>query len=124
MYNEHSVCEREINDLNEEVRYYKMLFYKEGNRRIRELFELAEMMDDETSNALRDLMNMYSDRLDRLNKVENETLTQYDKNICEALQRQCRIMIAELFQTMKQLHVLDDEEKEIGGIKKRECLNK
>lgn len=56
MWNEHSVCERKIEDLKEEVEYYKSLFYNEcearhraidelHTRRVKELFELADILD-------------------------------------------------------------------------------
>lgn len=134
MYNEHSVCEREIEELKEEVEYYKTLFHNEyearqrtidemDSRRIKELFEMAELMSNETNTALRDLMDGYLKRLDDLRK-EKEEATKKDKGVVEVLIRQCKKMTAELFQTMKRLNVLDDEEVEIGAIKKREYVIK
>ncbi|WP_353856748.1 nucleoside 2-deoxyribosyltransferase [Bacillus sp. Bos-x628] len=40
MYNEHSVCEREIEDLKEEVEYYKMLHHNEYEARQRLMEEV------------------------------------------------------------------------------------
>ena len=69
---------------------------------------------------LRKLMNKYDDRYDKLERERQEAKREEsveDELTIEAMQRQCRIMIAELFQTMKALNVLDDEEVEYGGIK-------
>lgn len=135
MYNEHSVCEREIEELKEEVEYYKTLFHNEyearqrnidelHSRRIKELFEMAEFMSNETNTVLRDLMDSYLKRLDNLRKEKEEATNEEDKGVVEVLIRQCKKMTAELFQTMKRLNVLDGEEVEIGAIKKREYVIK
>lgn len=77
---------------------------------------------DKVERELRDLMHLYDERcmkieLDRLEAKESEDFE--SEIINECLQRQCRIMRAELFKTMKKLGVLDEEEVLYGGIKNK-----
>jgi hypothetical protein len=71
---------------------------------------------------LRRLMDLYCDRGLRLEKERKEAKRYEDYDgvdTVDVLQRQCRKMIAELFQTMKRLGLLDEEEIAFGGIKKK-----
>lgn len=72
-----------------------------------------------TENELRGLMNLYLKRLAKLDEEKQECLDDEEEMTLEVLQIQCRVMIAELFQTMKRLNVLDEEEIEFGAIKKK-----
>ncbi|AMM44988.1 hypothetical protein SP15_188 [Bacillus phage SP-15] len=77
-------------------------------------------------NELRELMYRYTDRQTKLineykeAKEDNDVEAQVTN---EVLQRQCRIMIAELFTTMKAVGALDEEELEFGSIKSREVVS-
>lgn len=69
---------------------------------------------------LRDLMELYDKRYNELESERKEA--KEDENwdavdTIEVMQRQHRIMTAQLFKTMKNLGVLDEEEIEYGGIK-------
>lgn len=69
---------------------------------------------------LRDLMDLYDERYNELERSRQEAKKEGDlehKSTVELMQRQCRIMIAELFTTMKNLNVLDEEEISFGAIK-------
>lgn len=69
---------------------------------------------------LRNLMDLYDKRYDKLESERKEAKEDNDIDgliTVECLQRQCRIMIAELFKTMKNIGVLDEEEITFGGIK-------
>lgn len=72
---------------------------------------------------LRSLMDKYDERYLKLENERQEAkirnMIDNELNI-EALQRQCRIMTAELFATMKNLNILDEEEVKYGGINKFE----
>ena len=71
--------------------------------------------------ALRDLMDLYDKRYEKIESERQEAKREEnydDEIIAECLQRQCRIMRAELFETMEELNVLDEEEVMFGGIKK------
>lgn len=71
---------------------------------------------------LRNLMYSYSDRYKKLVKEYCEALDNHNQDDIEtikALQRQCRIMIAELWHVMVKVGALDEEEIEFGSIKKR-----
>lgn len=77
---------------------------------------------DKVERELRDLMELYDVRymkleVDRREAKEAGQLEQ--KIIIECLQRQCRIMRAELFKAMKKLGVLDEEEVKYGGVKNK-----
>lgn len=70
--------------------------------------------------GLRDLMDEYQKRYNKLLLGEHEAKESGDRdaeNTCRSLQSQCRIMIAELFQTMNSIGLLDDEEIEMGSLK-------
>lgn len=74
----------------------------------------------DTELKLRKLMNLYDERYGKLKEGEREAKESNDYEaeiISEALQQQCRIMIAELFHTMKAIGVLDEEEIKWGSIK-------
>ena len=74
----------------------------------------------EVERELRNLMDLYDKRYDKLEVERKEAKEEEDfegVGTLECLQRQCRIMRAELFKTMKNIGVLDDEEIEFGGIK-------
>lgn len=81
-----------------------------------------------TSNVneeLRYLMDSYSDKSTKLEKERIEAKEDGDiegELTAECLQRQNRIMIAELFQVMKNLGVLDEEEIEFGSVKRIELM--
>lgn len=71
---------------------------------------------------LRKLMDKYCDRYEKLESERKEAKEDEnwdDVDTVEVMQRQCRIMIAELFHTMKALGVLDEEEVEYGDIKNK-----
>lgn len=71
---------------------------------------------------LRDLMDLYDKRYEKLESERQEVKNDEDVDAemtIECLQRQCRIMRAELFKTMKNLSVLDEEEVLYGGIKNK-----
>lgn len=70
---------------------------------------------------LRKLMDKYTNRLLSLEDERQEAKESEDhlsEVTVEVLQRQCRKMIAELFKTMKNLNILDEEEVKYGGINK------
>lgn len=70
---------------------------------------------------LRSLMDKYNNRYLKLEEERQEAKDWDDTDgemAIEVLQRQCRIMTAELFKTMKNLGVLDEEEIKYGGINK------
>lgn len=67
-------------------------------------------------------MHEYSDRSQRLREEYKESKESGDEEaviISKALQRQCRIMTAELWNVMVTVGALDAEEIEFGGIKVR-----
>ena len=69
---------------------------------------------------LRNLMDLYIKRKDKLYKEIEEAKRDGDVDgelTGKVLYKQMRIVIAELFQTMKKIGVLDDEEIEFGDIK-------
>lgn len=71
---------------------------------------------------LRGLLYLYLDRYERLAKEYYEALddhNQDDIDTIKVLQRQCRIMTAELWHVMVKVGALDEEEIEFGSIKKR-----
>lgn len=73
-----------------------------------------------TESELRNLMSLYIESQRKLNRelAEAEHHEWYEDVVSiKCLQRQCRIMIAQLFETMKNLSVLDEEEIEFGSIK-------
>jgi hypothetical protein len=72
---------------------------------------------------LRELMQTYVDGSAKLDKEYEEAKAENneeDKHVIEVLQRQRRIMIAQLFKVMTFVGALDDEEIEIGAFKGRE----
>lgn len=73
------------------------------------------------NSELRRLMDSYIKRQERLHKEIEEAKQDGDVDAeltGKALYRQMRHVIAELFQTMKNLGVLDAEEIEFGAVKK------
>ena len=69
---------------------------------------------------LRELMYTYDERYEKLLKEYEEAKESDDDEamiIGEALQRQCRIMTAELWHVMVKVGALDEEEIEFGSIK-------
>lgn len=73
-----------------------------------------------TEYELRELMEVYCNRLDKLEEERQEAKQDdnfEDEITVEVLQRQCRIMISQLFTTMKNIGVLDEEEVEFGSVK-------
>lgn len=70
-------------------------------------------------NEIRELMHTYIDRQRKLERELDELMDDEDETIVKCLQRQCRIMIAELFHVMKSIGALDEEEIEFGSIKKK-----
>lgn len=74
----------------------------------------------EIERELRNLMDSYIKRQERLYKEIEEAKQNGDVDaelIGEALYKQMRHVIAELFQTMKRIGILDDEEVEFGTVK-------
>lgn len=89
---------------------------------------LAALLGERTSQQkqadvrqeLRALMDSYIRRQEKIDKEIEEAKEDGDVEAeltGEALQRQMKHVIAELFQTMKRLGVLDDEEIEFGAVK-------
>jgi hypothetical protein len=72
-----------------------------------------------TERELRNLMDLYWNRYLKLCQEKKECLDDEEEMTIEVLQRQCRIMTAELFQTMKRMNILDEEEIELGAIKNK-----
>lgn len=69
---------------------------------------------------LRNLMNTYIKRQKKLQKEIEEAKQDGDVNskwTCESLYRQMQYVIAELFQTMKRIGILDDDEIAFGCVK-------
>lgn len=69
---------------------------------------------------LRELMYTYSDRYEKLLNEYDEAKELDDEEamiISKALQRQCRIMTAELWHVMVKVGALDEEEILFGSIK-------
>ena len=69
---------------------------------------------------IRNLMHKYIDRQEKLREEYVEAKEDNDVDgmlTSECLQRQCRIMIAELWHTMVKIGALDQEEIEFGSIK-------
>ena len=69
---------------------------------------------------LRELMHTYTDRYAKLLSEYEESKESNDDEamiISKALQKQCRIMTAELWHVMVKVGALDDEEIEFGSIK-------
>lgn len=69
---------------------------------------------------LRSLMDSYIKRQEKLHKEIEEAKRDGDVDgelTGEALYKQMRHVIAELFQTMKKIGILDDEEVEFGNVK-------
>lgn len=69
---------------------------------------------------LRDLMDLYDKRYNELESDRKEAKEDEDfegLGTIECLQRQCRVMRAELFKSMKSIGILDEEEVAFGGIK-------
>lgn len=70
---------------------------------------------------LRELMNTYHARQQKIYNEIQEAKADEDVDAeltGKALYRQMRVVIAELFKTMKALGILDEEEIEFGGIKR------
>lgn len=90
MWNEHSVCEREIEDLKEEVEYYRKLHQNEyearqkaidelHTRRLKELFEMAGMFGD-----IQDKANKYEKALiEIVNHSEKSFQGEIAKNVLQ-----------------------------------------
>lgn len=77
---------------------------------------------DKIERELRSLMDKYDEQYQELERSRKEAKRDdnvEDEMTIEVLQRQCRVMRAELFQTMKNLNVLDEEEVLYGGIKRK-----
>lgn len=75
---------------------------------------------NQVERELRDLMDTYHQYQEQLNKEYLDAKKHDDWDGIDTiavLQRQARIMVAELFKTMKRLGVLDEEEVLYGGIK-------
>jgi hypothetical protein len=72
-----------------------------------------------TGVELRNLLDLYWDRYLKLCKEKKECLDDEEKITIEVLQRQCRMMMAELLHTMKRLNVLDEEEIDMGAVKNK-----
>jgi len=73
-----------------------------------------------TEYELRSLMDLYIERQEKLRKEIEEAKRDGDVDAeltGEALYKQMRHVIAELFQTMKRIGILDDEEVEFGNVK-------
>lgn len=69
----------------------------------------------------RNLMNSYINRQEKIYKEIEEAKRDGDVDAeltGEALYKQMRHVIAELFQTMKRVGILDEEEVEFGSVKK------
>lgn len=73
-------------------------------------------------NEVRDLMDLYIARLEKHKEEKQQAKDSDDGDwelMSEGLQKECRYMIKLLFNTMKNLGILDEEEIEMGMVKKR-----
>lgn len=69
---------------------------------------------------LRELLYKYIDRSNELQESYDEAEeNDDDTETIECLQRQCRIMIAELWNVMVKVGALDNDEVDFGSIKRR-----